>query len=92
MESMSQEDRDMAMMVNQVGYEADAPGKKAVMSQPGGYVLKNMAGETVWQGQTGRLYRILCVVRPYIPWTLAVCGRRGNIIWKAAMGHTATVL
>lgn len=43
----------MAMMVNQVGYEADAPCKKAVMSQPGGYVLKNMAGETVWQGQTG---------------------------------------
>lgn len=41
----------MAIMVNQVGYETDAASKKAVASQPGGYVLKNAAGEVVWQGQ-----------------------------------------
>lgn len=43
----------MAIMVNQVGYEADAASKKAAVSQPGSYVLKNTAGEAVWQGQTG---------------------------------------
>lgn len=43
----------MAIMVNQVGYEADALGKKAVVSRPGSYVLKNAAGEEAWQGETG---------------------------------------
>lgn len=43
----------MAIMVNQVGYEADAASKKAVASQPGSYVLKNVGGEVVWQGQAG---------------------------------------
>lgn len=43
----------MAIMVNQVGYETDAVSKKAVASQPGGYVLKNAAGEVIWQGQAG---------------------------------------
>ena len=43
----------MAIMVNQVGYEADAASKKAVASQPGGYVLKNAAGEVIWRGQAG---------------------------------------
>ncbi len=43
----------MAIMVNQVGYEADAASKKGVVSQPGGYTLKNTEGEIVWQGQTG---------------------------------------
>lgn len=43
----------MAIMVNQVGYEAAAPAKRAVVSDPGGYVLKNTAGEIIWQGQTG---------------------------------------
>lgn len=43
----------MTIMVNQVGYEADAASKKAVASQSGGYVLKNAAGEVIWQGQAG---------------------------------------
>ncbi len=43
----------MKIMVNQVGYELSAPGKKAVADQPGIYVLRNAAGERVWQGQAG---------------------------------------
>lgn len=43
----------MAIMVNQVGYEAAASHKKAVADRPGSYVLKNAAGEVLWQGQTG---------------------------------------
>ncbi len=43
----------MAIMVNQVGYEAYADSKKAVVSQPGIYVLKNTEGEVIWQGQAG---------------------------------------
>lgn len=43
----------MAMMVNQVGYEAMACRKKAVVNRPGSYVLKNAAGAILWQGQTG---------------------------------------
>ncbi|MDE5747033.1 MAG: glycoside hydrolase family 9 protein [Acetatifactor sp.] len=43
----------MAIMVNQVGYEAHVASKKAVASQPGGYVLKNIAGDVIWQGQAG---------------------------------------
>ena len=43
----------MTIMVNQVGYEADAASKKGVVSQPGSYTLKNAGGDTVWQGQTG---------------------------------------
>lgn len=43
----------MAIMVNQVGYEADAASKKGVVSQPGSYILKNAEGEIIWQGQTG---------------------------------------
>lgn len=43
----------MAIMVNQVGYEAAADRKKAVADRPGSYVLKNTAGEVLWQGQAG---------------------------------------
>ena len=43
----------MAIMVNQVGYEAAASHKKAVADRPGSYALKNAAGEVLWQGQTG---------------------------------------
>lgn len=43
----------MAIMVNQVGYEAAASHKKAVADRPGNYVLKNPAGEIFWQGQAG---------------------------------------
>ncbi|MDE6674750.1 MAG: hypothetical protein K2K19_08055, partial [Acetatifactor sp.] len=43
----------MAIMVNQVGYEADAASKKVVASKPGVYVLKNTVGEVIWQGQAG---------------------------------------
>lgn len=43
----------MVIMVNQVGYEMDAASKKAVVSQLGSYVLKNAAGEVIWQGQAG---------------------------------------
>lgn len=47
----------MAIMVNQVGYEAGDASKKAVASAPGGYVLKNAAGETVWRGEAGDAVR-----------------------------------
>ena len=43
----------MTIMVNQVGYEADAASKKGVVSQPGSYTLKNAEGKIAWQGQTG---------------------------------------
>lgn len=43
----------MAIMVNQVGYEAAASHKLAVADTPGSYVLKNAAGEVLWQGRTG---------------------------------------
>lgn len=43
----------MAIMVNQVGYEAAVSHKKAVADRPGSYVLKNAAGEILWQGQAG---------------------------------------
>ncbi len=43
----------MAIMVNQVGYEAAVSYKKAVADRPGSYVLKNAAGEILWQGQAG---------------------------------------
>lgn len=47
----------MAIMVNQVGYEAAASHKKAVADRPGNYVLKNLAGEIFWQGQAGEPVR-----------------------------------
>lgn len=43
----------MAIMVNQVGYEAVTATKRAVVSQPGSYALRSVTGKTVWEGETG---------------------------------------
>lgn len=77
----------MAIMVNQVGYEAAASHKKAVADRPGSYALKNAAGEVLWQGQTGEAVSDPLCGEPLYPLDFGSVGAPGKYHLESAGGE-----